>query len=269
MRLLLVVLVAALAAAPALADGLPVLGVDVGNVGVATQTARYVTLPAGRDTVLASVRPDGGQVWQSRLLSGRLTIPAVAYDGSAGGLSADGGTLVLIEPRLGFPRARTRLVALGTGRLAVRRTIRLDGDFSFDAISPRGRLLYLIHYLSARDPNRYEVRAYDLRTARLLPRPVTDPSEPGDMRGRPLSRATSRDGRWAYTLYDGGGTPFLHALDTSAVSARCIDLDALKGADTSRLRLRLGPGSALVVGNGLRPLVSVDTRSFRVSLTEP
>jgi hypothetical protein len=61
MRLLLVVVLAALAAAPALADGLPVLGVDVGNVGVASPAARYVTLPAGRDTMLARVRVDGGQ----------------------------------------------------------------------------------------------------------------------------------------------------------------------------------------------------------------
>jgi hypothetical protein len=261
MRLLLALTLAALAAAtPALADGLPVLGVDVGNEGVASQTARYVTLPAGPNTVLAVVRPDGGQVWQSRVLPGRLTIPAVAYDGSASGLSADGSTLVLIEPRLAFPRATTVLKALETNRLSVRRTIRLAGDFSFDAVSPRGRLIYLIHYLSAADPNRYEVRAYDLARGRLLPKPVTVPGE--QMHGRPLSRATSRNGRFAYTLYDSGSTPFIHALDTSTVSAKCIDLPALKGTDMSRLHLRLGLAGTLVVGNGLRPLVTV-------SLTEP
>jgi hypothetical protein len=77
------------------------------------------------------------------------------------------------------------------------------------------------------------------------------------MHGRPLSRATSRDGRFAYTLYDSGTTPFVHALDTSTVSAKCIDLDELKGTDVSRLRLRLGPAGTLVVGNGLRPLLTV------------
>jgi hypothetical protein len=261
MRLLLVIVLAAVAAAPALADGLPVLGIDVGNEGVASETARYVTLPAGRSTLLASIRPNGGQVWQSQLLPGRLTIPAVAYDGSASGLSADASTLVLIEPRRAFPRATTLLKVLGTSRLTVRRTIRLEGDFSFDAISPRGRLIYLIHYLSVVDPTRYEVRAYDLRHARLLPKPVTVPGE--QMRGRPLSRATSQGGRFAYTLYDGNGaTPFVHALDTSTVSARCIDLDVLKGTNMSRLHLRLGPAGTLVVGNGLRPLLTV-------SLTEP
>jgi hypothetical protein len=31
----------------------------------------------------------------------------------------------------------------------------------------------------------------------------------------------------------------------------------LKGTDVSRLRLRLGPAGTLVVGNGLRPLLTV------------
>src|SRR4051812_42958825 len=148
MRLLLALLVAAATAAPALADGLPVLGVDVGAQGVTNGTLRYVTVSTGGDTVVAATQTHGGRVVAARTLRGPLTIPAVAYDGSAGGLSADGRTLVLIEPRIAFPRAATKLVVLGTRRFVVRRTIRLDGDFSFDAISPRGRLVYLIRYLS-------------------------------------------------------------------------------------------------------------------------
>src|SRR5436190_20914632 len=94
------------------ADGLPVLGVDVGTTGVASSSgdARYVTLPAGRDTVVARVAPRTGSVYSSRLLHGSFTIPAVAYDASASGLSADSRRLVLIEPRTRFPRARTRLI---------------------------------------------------------------------------------------------------------------------------------------------------------------
>lgn len=260
MKLLLLICLAAITAAPAFADGLPVLGVDVGNEGVTTALIRYVTVPAGRNTVVASTEVDGGRILGSRLLAGSLTIPAVAYDGSASGLSADGRTLVLIAPRVAFPRRATTLVVLGTTQLVVHRTIRLDGDYSFDAISPRGRLIYLIHYLSVADPNRYEVRAYDLKHARLLPKPVAVPGE--QMHGRPLSRAASRDGRFAYTLYDSGDVPFVHALDTSTVTARCIDLDRLKGVDTARLHLRLGSAGTLVVGNGLRPLLTI-------RLTEP
>jgi hypothetical protein len=88
------------------------------------------------------VRTSDGQIVDSRLLPGTFTIPAVAYDRSASGLSGDGRTLVLIEPRQSFPRARTRLMVIEVGRqLRPRQTITLSGDFSFDAISPRGSLL--------------------------------------------------------------------------------------------------------------------------------
>jgi hypothetical protein len=253
------------------ADGLPVLGVDAGGSGVVSPAgnARYVTVPAGRDTVLARVNPAGGRLLGSRLVHGTFTIPAVAYDGSAGGLSADGRTLVLIQPRVRFPRAQTRFLVVDTRHLRPRTSISLQGDFSFDAISPRGRLMYLIHYVAPADPSRYLVRAYDLRAGRLLARPVTDPRNPGEkMRGAPLTRTNSRNGRWAYTLYDGAGkTPFIHALDTSTVSARCIDLDPLAGQDLSRARLRLNrAGTTITVWNDRQPMVVVDTRTFRAEL---
>ena len=269
--LTLAVLAAGAVGATAQADGLPVLGVDVGGVGVTgpADVARYVTLPAGTGTVVARVRKDGGQVLAWRPLRGSFTIPAVAYDGSASGLSADGRTLVLIQPRLQFPRARTALAVLDANRLRVRSIVRLRGDFSFDAVSPLGGVLYLIQYTSPRDPNRYLVRAYDLRAGRLLAEPVTDPHEPGEqMRGSPLSRATSPDGRWAYTLYDGAGrAPFIHALDTARRTARCIDLDALAGSRyLARLRLRTDPGgSTLTVRNQQKTELIVDTKTFAVS----
>jgi hypothetical protein len=249
---------------------LPVLGVDVGGVGVVAPSgdARYVTLPAGRDTVVARVNPRSGRILASTLVPGAYTIPAVAYDGSASGLSSDGRTLALIQPRVSFPRAQTALMIVEAGRLRPRKLVRLRGDFSFDAISPGGSLLYLIQYVSPTDPTRYLVRTYDLRAGRLLATPVTDPRERGEkMRGSPLTRASSLDGRWAYTLYDGAGqTPFIHALDTQARSARCVDLDTLAGTDLSRLRLHLSEAaSTLTVSDGRQPVVIVDTRTFRTS----
>lgn len=86
------------------------------------------------------------------------------------------------------------------------------------------------------------------------------------MRGNPLSRQASPDGRWAYTLYDGaGGTPFVHALDTSGRTARCIDLDALAGnAHLARLRLHLDARGSLGVRDGDQTELIVDTKTFRV-----
>src|SRR5439155_1643004 len=198
-----------LAASPAAAraDGLPVLGIDAGPSGVARGGIRYVTLGNGaRSTMVAAVRREGGQVLRAASLRGAFTVPAVALDGSASGLSADGRTLVLIRPRAAFPQARTVLAILAVPELRVRRVLRLRGDFSFDAIAPDGRSLYLIQYVSRTDATRYVVRAYDLAARRLVRAPVVDPRERGEkMRGLPLTRAASADGRWAYTLYAGGG----------------------------------------------------------------
>jgi DNA-binding beta-propeller fold protein YncE len=263
-------LMAAVGAGNAGADGLPVLGVDAGGTGVVAHSGdtRYVTVPANGNTIVARVNPHGGRILASRLLRGTFTIPAVAYDGSAAGLSADGRTLVLIQPRASFPRAQTPLMVVDAQRLRTLQVVRLDGDFSFDAVSPRGSLVYLIEYTSPTDPTRYRVRAYDLAADRLLARPVVDPREPGEkMGGSPLTRATSPNGRWAYTLYDGAGkTPFVHALDTSTRSARCIDLDALIGTNLSRMHFRLDAAAhTLTVTSGRRAMVVIDTHSFRTS----
>jgi hypothetical protein len=254
-------------AAGARADGLPVLGVDVGGTGVASNSgdARYITIPAGNNTVVAKMNPQGGRVVTSTVMPGTFTIPAVAYDGSAGVLSADGRTLVLIQPRVRFPRASTPLMVVDTRQLRPRKILRLRGDFSFDAVSPHGSLLYLIQYVNPNDPTRYLVRAYDLRAGRLLAKPVTDPRERSDkMRGSPQTRATSPDGRWAYTLYDGaGGTPFVHALDTSTRTARCIDLPSLAGTNVWQLRFHLDrAGRTLTLANGRHPVLTIDTVSF-------
>jgi hypothetical protein len=264
--LLLGAVLASAGAAPGLAraDGLPVLGIDVGSEGVAVGPARYVTIPAGDRTLVARVATRGGRVLAFRLLSGTFTVPAVAYDGSASGLSANGRRLVLIEPRTSFPRAQTTLAVVDTRHLRVERLVHLRGDFSFDAVSPNGRWAYLVNYTSPRDPTRYDVRALNMVTGRLDPQLVVDPRETGEkMRGNPITRTASRDGRWAYTLYDGaGGTPFVHALDTSTRTARCIDLGLLTGRqDLWRMRLSLSAdGSTLAVGKA----AAIELASFRV-----
>jgi len=263
---------AAVAAIPATAraDGLPILGgIDVGPSGVTAPglQARYVTVKTGNDTLVARTRRDGGQILKSRRLAGQFTIPAVAYDGTPAGISADGRTLVLIRPRVSFPQRHTRLRVLGTGALKVERELNLSGDFSFDALSPDGQRIYLIQYTSKVDPTRYRVRAYDVASDHLLPGAIVDPREPDErMRGNPLTRATSDDGRWAYTLYDGNGShPFVHALDTQAGTAACIDLDALAGdPDVGRYKLAIG-ADTLTLGGPDGPVALVDRTSFAVS----
>jgi hypothetical protein len=254
-------------ASSARADGLPLLGQGVGPLAIEAGPERLVSLPSARGTVLLRIQRDGGQVFASRFLARQLTIPQVAYDGSTGGLSADGKTLVLLRPRPSFPQPVSPFVLINPKSLRVVTEFTLKGDFSFDAISPDGSTLYFINYISPTDPTRYAVRGFDVASGKLIPEPIVDKSEPDeDMHGNPITRVTSPNGRWAYTLYDGGGTkPFVHALDTVGKQARCIDLDALAGnPNLSNMRLRLGNGT-LSVTSGSKALLAVDTATFRVS----
>ncbi len=270
-RFVLLAAVVAVAASPvAHADGLPVLGIDVGSNGVTVPGSadRYVTVDGTGTTLVERIARNGGRIAGLARVSGNFTIPAVAYDASASGLSADGKTLVLIEPRASFPRRMTRFLLLDARTLRVRRTVTLRGDFSFDAVSPHGRRMFLINYASPNDPTRYTVRAYDFTAEALVQDPVRDPAERSDkMRGSPITRVMSSDGRWAYTLYDGAGsTPFVHALDTVAMQAHCIDLPLLAGRrDLWALRLALGSGDELRVGPTGAVLARIDLTRFVVS----
>ncbi len=270
-RILIAILALALFAVPARAAGGPAAGIDAGPTGVTAPGAagRYVTLPTGHGTLLARIRRDGGQIDGWRLLRRSLVVPAVAYDGTATGLSADGRTLVLAAPRVGYPRRHSGFAVLDARRLRPRFSFRLRGDFTLDAVSPDGQRLFLIEQTSPRDLTRYAVRAYDVAARRLESRPVVDPADAEEpMRGSPIARASSADGRWAYTLYDGNGKhPFVHALDTAAARAKCVDLDQLAGReDLPGLHLTVGPAGSVVVSepSGRRPVLVVDPRSFAV-----
>jgi hypothetical protein len=258
----------ALLPASAAADGLPAVGIDARPLSTPGSKVEYTTKRAGPDTLLVERARYGGPL-RRRTLSGSLSIPAVAYDGSPSGLSADGRTLVLISPRTRFPRKRTTFAIVDARRLAVRRLVHLKGDFSFDALSQDGRVMYLIQY-SARDFSNYAVRAYDLRARRLFSAPVVDPREAGEpMTGAPVTRVASADGRWAYTLYDSAEHPFIHALDTARRTAVCIDLDAVRGGMWGA-KLQLNGRMLAVVGRRGRVLATIDTRTHRlVAAPEP
>jgi hypothetical protein len=260
-----VLVVCLIAPSATLGAGAPVAGVVAWN-GVANADSRYETLEAGKGTVLVRISRDSGEIVRDRYVDERLAIPAVASDGSGGGLSADGETLVLTQPNLRLRRPTTRLAIFDTQNLAPLDRIKLDGAVSFDAISPDGERLYFINYLSRRDPTEYEVRTYDVDSSRLLRQPIVDPEESGDqMYGWAVTRATSPDGRWAYTLYQGRDEDFIHALDTERGRAVCIDLDELEGKVWRLDMNSAAHGQTLeLTQDGQREAV-VDTQTFEVS----
>jgi hypothetical protein len=251
-----------------LASGGPVSPIQGRGVTAAGSTVSYVATRAGRDTLLARVRNGDGMLERSIQLSGSFGVPGAANDGSTTGLSADGRTLVLAGMVRAFPPKQTTLVVLNTGQLVMRARITLPGYYAVDAISPTGRWLYLIQYVSPnRDLTRYQVRAYDLPGRHLLRRPVIDPRDRGEaMLGIAITRAMSAGGRWAYTLYDRpGSTPFIHALDTEGRRAVCIDLPPIPQQDVFSARLALANGgSALRVERSGAAVAIVDTRTFAV-----
>jgi len=160
-------------------------------------------------------------------LRGSWGLPVVTYSQSgAEGISPDGKTVVLGDVLRTYPRTTSAFLVLNAKTLQITRTIELKGDFAYDALSPDASTLYLIQHVDATNSQRYVVRAYDLTAGHLLPDRIADRTQQSwVMQGFPLTRATSVDGRWVFTLYQNpGGYPFVHALDTMRGRAHCIGL---------------------------------------------
>jgi hypothetical protein len=230
----------------------------------------YAAEPDGAGTSILAVRERDGAVVRQASFGASWGIPLVAMDGTTGGLSADGQTLVLGDASQynGPLRSNSRFLVVDTKTLRTRTEVRLRGDYGYDALSPDGTRLYLIQHVSSRDVFRYVVRAYDLTSDRLLPGRIADRTQRGwVMQGFPLQRVTSSDGRIAYTFYaNPGGYPFIHALDTARGTAHCIGVPWRANQDgLSKLRMTL-VGQELRLGwPGGRAFISVDTTTYRLS----
>jgi|RhiMetdeSRZDD1v2_1073273.scaffolds.fasta_scaffold67185_1 hypothetical protein len=246
--------------------GGPSAGVELGGAGIAAVdgTLRYVARSnAGLTTVTAYDR-DGQSVRHGVAGRGVLGIPRVAFDGTLDGLAHDGRSLVLASP--GRVEGTSRFAVISTPSLELRRMITLRGSWSFDALSPDGRKLYLVEYASTGRPT-YRVRSYDLVRGTLLREAVIDPRRGGRaMTGLPVTRAFGPGGVWAYTLYQKpGGFPFVHALDTVRGQALCIELP-WKGNQGRLFDVRMHVrGRALVLNTHTGThLATIDTREFVV-----
>jgi hypothetical protein len=277
-------LLSLLAPATAGADGFGILGAAS---RLDSPPYRYVALSPRTPhpvTVVERIDMRDSSIDRWWHLPGTYYLPAVATDGSAGGI-AD-GKLVLSTLPQGYPPKRTRFVVLdtrlflshphraeGAPRHAITR-FSLRGAYGFDAISPDGARIYLIHnFFDRRRRGHYEVRALDTASGHLQPRPIVDPEEPDErMQGSPVSRVSSPDGRWAYTLYTGSEETFVHALDTVRGRAVCVDLPQLEDL-REPFQLRLGldeAGEEILVSSRdtkdapVSPLLTIDTDSLQV-----
>lgn len=270
-------------------------GVTIGARGD-SPAYRFVAIspgarPEGDLTVVERIERGSGRIDRWWTLPGTYHLPAVAYDGSPGGVSANGAKLVLSRFSLAsyrFPAPRTSRFAVLDTRLhlshpqrpwqarpdhAVTR-IALRGNYDLAAISPRGRTVYLTKYGAAPDgsprPNVFWIVAYDTRAkhlydrgrGRLLPVPIGAPRQPVRFKGLPVT-SVSGPGGWQYTLYDdgrGGDAPYLLALDTKGRRLARIDLPRLRQHPRPfELKLRIGAGGReLRIGSSSRSPGALD-----------
>ena len=169
-------------------------GVRRNGVTVGGSAYRYVADLHPHDAQAHRGGPDRQARWPDRALvaAGAATTTCRRWPTTAagGGLSADGKTLVLSRFAFGnppgfafddppvYPPRTTRLAILDTelrpyqlrGKRRAFSSVALRGDFTFDAISPDGSTIYLVHYLHhlPREEGpayltKYEVRAFDTR----------------------------------------------------------------------------------------------------------
>ena len=261
--------------APAAAADGPVY-VSVGGAGVASHDGafHFVAVPNGKDgTLLEKIQVAHGQVFWWMRLPGSWGTPTIGNGLVTGqGLSRDGRTLVLASTSGPFA-SPSRFLVVDPRHAKILRTITLRGSFTFDAISPNGSRMYLIQYThtASNDLTHYIVRGYDLRANRLMPGKIADRREHEEtMAGYAVTRTTSADGRWVYTLYQKpSGEPFIHALDTVGAAAYCVDLPSSKRTNQALynvvLSLRSHDRTLAVHWRSGRPWLNVATGSWHVS----
>jgi murein peptide amidase A len=262
------------AAATSDAKGLGAAGAGQGIVTEREGTSyRYVTVnPRTRPTLTVVERIDmsDGAIDRWWYLRGNYVIPAVAFDGSAGGLSADGKMLALVNFSRTYPPPPTRIAILDTdvylrhprrpGQHRPQHAIRyldLGGRFDFQAISPSGSKLYLRRYRTHDRDSTHDRRSDDFalwvldsHNGGLEPRPLAVSNSGRSLAGLPISGARSPEGGWAYALYDGDmHLPFMLALDTATGRVLRVDLPGLERLrNPYLLKLRLdSAGRHLVV----------------------
>jgi hypothetical protein len=241
-----------------------------GGLGILSKDGknRFVAVSTGGGTAIARIAVHGGAVHGWTTLGGEWGIPQPTFTTRLEGLTRDGKRLIVGTIGAASP---SQFAIVDTQNLRVSERFALDGRFAYDALAPDGKTLYLSQYVDADNASRYVVRAYDLEHQRLLPGRVADKSQHGwVMEGFAVTRTTSADGRWVYTLFmRPGGYPFVHALDTVRRAAHCIGLPWRSGNQEALMGARMSLSKhedalALNWKNG-KEWLSIDAATWRIT----
>jgi hypothetical protein len=254
--------------------------------------------PKPRWSWVATATPDGpdGTIVRDTIIqpgfggpelrvTGAWQLPTIGLDPVPVGRSLDGSTIALVErgyggaadPTPGLSRFAIlehalldRVQTAADAPLRLARIVALPGDFEYDALSPDGRILYVVQHLEDAAGGRYQVRAVDVPTGVMRDAVIVDKANPDErMAGSPMAQLRRPDG-FVLTLYRGPEHPFIHALMSAEAWALCIDLPAGDAGATEAAALDWGlaaspDGRAIYAVNAtLGTVVDVDPTGFAV-----
>src|SRR5437016_9251036 len=134
----------------------------------------YVVTQLTGSAQLKAIDPASGRTIAQTTIPSGYSLPNIAFQGPTAGISPNGQWLALTKSSPSVTNFLVGSSSLGDSF----KTIRVNGDFAFDALSNDGQSLYLIQKM--KDANHYKVRAHYL-----------DPWQPDTMR-------LSSDGKWLY-----------------------------------------------------------------------
>ena len=194
----------------------------------AADWSRYYTVtPAGGSARLSAIDPASGRTISQTSIATGYALPNLGYLGPTAGLSPNGQWLALTSQVRAAAGVTTSFLVGSSALSESFKTIHLDGDFAFDALSNDGQNLYLIQKMG--DPNHYQVRLYQLGPTggSLITQPVVDKREANEpMNGIRGDSAADPTGKNIYTVYVRENGPFIHALPLDQPFAWCVDLPA-------------------------------------------
>ena len=218
-------------------------------------------------TRVTSLNPKTGvEHWSQTIPNEKLSVKVVSDDGNMAVLTSQQ------QAHYAYGRTETEFTIVRNGRDVQK--ITLPGNYEPEAFSTDGENLFVINYLPAKKPSKYQVRRLDLVIEEVMG--VYTPHEELQraMGGTARIQAGSPDGSRLYTLYTLGNgansAAFIHVLDLDRLWAHCIDLpkEFARGADFASALTVSADNESLYVGNARADvLAEVDTESLEVERT--
>ncbi len=219
----------------------------------------YVVTQLTGSAQLKAIDPASGRTIAQTTIPSGYSLPNIAFQGPTAGISPNGQWLALTKSSPSVTNFLVGSSSLGDAF----KTIRVNGDFVFDALSNDGNSLYLIQKM--KDPNHYQVRLYDLAAGALMLQPVVDKREPNEpMNGIRGDSVADPAGNHVYTVYIRDAGPFIHALPLSQPFAFCVDLPPSTHANDMEMQFHWSlavsrDGGSLYATNGALGTVAVMT----------